>query len=54
MKDASARERGAHDFDTNLVVEAGASIVVKRMTREFSERLAARCAGTAQVGASAQ
>jgi carbon monoxide dehydrogenase subunit G len=28
-----------------LVVEAGASMVVDRMTREFSERIAARCAG---------
>jgi carbon monoxide dehydrogenase subunit G len=30
-----------------LVVEAGAGLVVKRMTREFSERLVAHCAGTA-------
>jgi carbon monoxide dehydrogenase subunit G len=29
------------------LVEAGASLVVKRMTREFSERLAAHCAGVA-------
>jgi uncharacterized protein len=29
-----------------LVVEAGAALVVKRMTKEFSERLAAHCAGT--------
>ncbi len=28
-----------------LLVESGASLVVKRITREFSERLAARCAG---------
>ncbi len=28
-----------------LVVEAGASLVVKRITREFSEQLAAHCAG---------
>ena len=28
-----------------LVVESGASLVVKRMTHEFSEQLAARCAG---------
>jgi len=27
------------------LVESGAGLVVKRMTREFSERLAARCAG---------
>jgi carbon monoxide dehydrogenase subunit G len=27
------------------IVESGAGLVVKRMTREFSERLAARCAG---------
>jgi len=30
-----------------LVVESGASIVVRRMTAEFTERLAARCAGAA-------
>jgi uncharacterized protein len=27
------------------LVESGAGLVVKRMTAEFSERLAARCAG---------
>jgi carbon monoxide dehydrogenase subunit G len=33
------------------LVESGASLVVKRMTKEFSERLAARCAGAvAQSG----
>jgi uncharacterized protein len=37
-----------------LVVEAGASIVVKRMTRDFSEQLAARCAGPVPGEASAQ
>ncbi len=37
-----------------LVVEAGASIVVKRMTRDFSEQLAARCAGSVPGEASAQ
>lgn len=30
------------------LVESGAALVVKRMTGEFSERLAARCAGAAQ------
>ena len=29
------------------LVESGAAMVVKRMTAEFSERLAARCAGAA-------
>ena len=37
-----------------LVVEAGASIVVKRITRDFSEQLAARCAGSVPGEASAQ
>jgi carbon monoxide dehydrogenase subunit G len=37
-----------------LVVEAGAGLVVKRMTREFSERLAARCTGGAPAAASTQ
>ncbi len=37
-----------------LVVEAGASMVVKRMTREFSEQLAARYAGPVPGEASAQ
>ncbi|MFM9884673.1 MAG: SRPBCC domain-containing protein [Burkholderiales bacterium] len=37
-----------------LVVEAGASIVVKRMTREFSEQLAARYAGPVAGEATAQ
>ena len=33
------------------LVESGANLVVKRMTKEFSERLAAKCAGTvAQSG----
>ncbi|MFN0305972.1 MAG: SRPBCC domain-containing protein [Burkholderiales bacterium] len=36
-----------------LVVEAGASMVVKRMTREFSEQLAARYAGPVPGEASA-
>jgi len=30
------------------LVESGAALVVKRMTGEFSERLAARCAGTSE------
>ncbi|HSB47957.1 MAG TPA: SRPBCC domain-containing protein [Burkholderiales bacterium] len=30
------------------LIEGGATLVVKRMTREFTERLAARCAGPAQ------
>jgi hypothetical protein len=29
------------------LIEGGATLVVKRMTKEFTERLAARCAGAA-------
>jgi uncharacterized protein len=37
------------------LIEGGATLVVKRMTKEFTERLAARCAGTAgAVGQSVQ
>ena len=28
-----------------MLVEGGAKLVIKHMTKEFSERLAARCAG---------
>ena len=31
----------------STLIESGATLVVKRMTKEFTERLAARCAGTA-------
>ena len=30
------------------LIEGGATLVVKRMAREFTERLAERCAGPAQ------
>ncbi len=43
MKDASERERGAHDFETNLVVEAGAgsgktSLLVERVLCQMLAR----------------
>ena len=43
MRDRGARERGAHDFDTNLVVEAGAgsgktSLLIERVLCQMLAR----------------
>ena len=32
------------------LIESGASLVIKRMTKDFSERLVARCSGTVPTG----
>ena len=41
---STSRRRSKFPAASSTVVEAGAGLVVKRMTADFSERLAARCA----------